>query len=105
MCIWIYCCFFYCKNYCYEIKYLYLLISYIFRLYKEGKLIDELIGYFIDEFKVFIYIVCCEDVSNILKVLVGYINWLIVGIEVYQNDKCIYVSYLGKDIYFVDRKL
>lgn len=103
--IWTYCRPFHCKNYRYEIKYSYSLTSYTSRLYKEGKLIDELTGHFIDELKVLTHTVRCEDASNTLKVSVGYINWLTVGIEVYQNDKCIYVSHPGKDIYFADRKL
>ena len=89
----------------YEIRYSFSMTTYTSRLYREGKLIDELTGNFIDELKVLTHTVRCDDAGNTLTVSVGYINWLTVGIEVYQNDKCIYASHPGKDIYFADRKL
>jgi len=103
--IWTYCRPFHYKNYRYEIRYSYSLTSYTSRLYKEGKLIDELSGNFIDELKVLTHSVRCDDADNTLKVSVGYINWLTVGIEVYQDDECIYASHPGKDIDFADKKL
>jgi len=103
--IWTYCRPFHYKNYRYEIRFSYSLTSYTSRLYKEGKLIDELSGNFIDELKVLTHTVRCDDAGNTLKVSVGYINWLTVGIEVYQDDECFYASHPGKDIDFADKKL
>jgi len=89
----------------YEIRYSFSFTTYTSRLYKNGHLIDELTGNFIDELKVLTHTIGTADASNTLSVSVGYINWLTVGIEVYYNEARIYASHPGKDIYFADKKL
>ena len=89
----------------YEIRYSFSFTTYTSRLYKNGQLIDELTGNFIDELKVLTHTVHSDDDGNTLKVSVGYINWWTVGIEVYHNDERIYASPPDKDIYFADKKL
>ena len=59
----------------YEIRYSFSFTTYTSRLYKNGQLIDELTGNFIDELKVLTHTVHSDDDGNTLKVSVGYINW------------------------------
>jgi len=101
--IWTYCRPFKYENDHYEIKYSYSLTTYTSRLYKEGKLIDELTGSLVEDLNVLTHTLHSIDANNKVKVSVGYINWLTVGIEIYQNDERIYASHPGKDIYFAEK--
>ena len=76
----------------YEIRYSFSMTTYTSRLFKEGQLVDELTGNFTDELKVLTHTIPCGGQNNTLKVSVGYINWVTVGIEVYHNDERIYAA-------------